>query len=277
MNNSSLLTRVFSKKTFQEIIRDGESDTYNHAVERYISHNIKLTNKDYIRRMYDILKKNYRNEYYYKNTLLNKLLLGVHSVKTTTALTELPVDKSIADFILINGKAVVYEIKTDLDNFDRLDSQIADYYKAFSRVVVVTSENNFIPLTKILEGSPVGIYVLTKRGQLSLRKPPVEDKMNLSSRVMFKILRKKEYEEIIIQEYGKLPNVSDFEYYSKNEELFCRLSVNKAYELFIKMLKKRGANAGEVLRSIPTEISFIVYFSMYNKNAYKKLNNFLNQ
>ena len=59
-------------------------------------------------------------------------------MNTTTALTEIPIAKSKADFVLINGKAVVYEIKTELDNFDRLENQINDYYKAFDHVAVVT-------------------------------------------------------------------------------------------------------------------------------------------
>ena len=64
----------------------------------------------------------------------------MHSVNTTTALTEVAIAKSKADFVLINGKAVVYEIKTELDNLERLCSQIDDYYKAFDHVAVVTYE-----------------------------------------------------------------------------------------------------------------------------------------
>ena len=45
------------------------------------------------------------------------------------ALTELPVGDSKADFIMINGRGVVYEIKTDLDNLLRLENQIRDYYR----------------------------------------------------------------------------------------------------------------------------------------------------
>lgn len=98
--------------------------------------------------IYNILKTEYRNEYYYKNTLLNKLLLGVHSVNTTTALTEIPIAKSKADFVLINGKAVVYEIKTELDNLERLESQINDYFKAFDHVAVVTYNENVTAIQK---------------------------------------------------------------------------------------------------------------------------------
>ena len=68
------------------------------------------TNGECISEIYQYLKKEYQNEYFYKNTLLNKLLLGIHSPRTTTALTEVPVGNSKADFILLNGKAVVYEL-----------------------------------------------------------------------------------------------------------------------------------------------------------------------
>ena len=69
---------------------------------------------DTFERLYKQLLRHYRNEYVYKNTLFNKLVLGIHSLNTTSAIVELPIVDSIADFILFNGKAVVYEIKTEL-------------------------------------------------------------------------------------------------------------------------------------------------------------------
>ena len=87
-------------------------------IKKYINYDSTKTNSELVSEIYNILKTEYRNEYYYKNTLLNKLLLGIHSVNTTTALTEIPIAKSKADFVLINGKAVVYEIKTELDNLE---------------------------------------------------------------------------------------------------------------------------------------------------------------
>ena len=172
--NSILLNRFFTRNTFKEVIDEGESSAYIAAIRRYIVDSANKTNDECISEIYQYLRKEYQNEYYYKNTLLNKLLLGVHSPRTTTALTEVPVAKSKADFILINGKAVVYEIKTALDNFDRLDGQIEDYYKAFSRVVVVTSENNLDEIQQRLQKSPAGICLLTKKGTLSFRKEPDE-------------------------------------------------------------------------------------------------------
>ena len=123
--NSILLNRFFTRNTFKQVIDDGASPAYIAAMRRYIVEPTRKTNKECISEIYQYLKKEYQNEYYYKNTLLNKLLLGVHSPHTTTALTRRSRSgNSKADFILINGKAVVYEIKTALDNFDRLDGRI---------------------------------------------------------------------------------------------------------------------------------------------------------
>lgn len=122
-SNSLLLNRVFTQNVIKKLIDQQLVTTYITTIKRYITDPENKKNQQLISEIYSKLNSQYRNEYFYKNTLLNKLLLGIHSPRTTTALTEIPVAKSIADFILINGKAVVYEIKTELDNFDRLEGQ----------------------------------------------------------------------------------------------------------------------------------------------------------
>ena len=274
-DNSILLNRFFTRSTFQQVIDDGESPAYAAAIRRYIVDSTGKTNEECISEIYQHLKNKYQNEYYYKNTLLNKLLLGVHSPRTTTALTEVPVGKSKADFILINGKAVVYEIKTDLDNFDRLDGQMKDYYKAFSRVVVVTSEKNFNDIQKKLKNSPAGICLLTKKGTLSVRKEPVESCDMLSKSIMFKILRKKEYEQILLKHFSSLPDVSQFEYYRACQALFESLPTDVAYQMFVHALKLRTKIDIVEYSKIPYELKFLIYFSNYKKSDYAKLGRFL--
>ena len=118
MNKVNILNKIFSRSTLRQFIDNGDDRTYSQVIKRYIKNGEGKTNSELLSEIYKELQSNYRNEYFYKNTLLNKLLLGIHSINTTTALTEIPIAKSKADFILINGKAVVYEIKTELDNFD---------------------------------------------------------------------------------------------------------------------------------------------------------------
>ena len=273
--NSILLNRFFTRNTFKQVIADGESPAYTAAIRRYIVDSTNKTNVEYISEIYQYLKNEYQNEYYYKNTLLNKLLLGIHSPRTTIALTEVPIGNSKADFILINGKAVVYEIKTALDNFERLDGQIEDYYKAFSKVMVVISEKNYDDIQQRLQNSPVGICLLTKKGTLSIRKEPIEYNEMLSKSIMFKILRKNEYEKILLKIFGSLPNVSQFEYYRACQTLFESLSIDMAYKMFVQGLKLRTKIDIVEYAKIPYELKFLIYFSNYKKSDYAKLCHFL--
>ena len=248
-------------------------------IKRYINCNSKKTNSELVSEIYNILKNEYRNEYYYKNTLLNKLLLGVHSVNTTTALTEIPIAKSKADFVLINGKAVVYEIKTELDNLDRLESQINDYFKAFDHVAVVTYNENVAAIQKKIDsiGKPVGIYVLQSRGTIKTIQKPEEYRNTLDSKILYKILRKPEYEEIILNKYGFLPDVSAFEYYSECRKLFVEIPVEESYEFVLKLLKKRTQILKRAYKEIPYELKFLAYFMDLKAEDYEKIKYFLNQ
>ncbi len=273
--NSLLLNCVFTRNTFEVLLKGQRNDTYNAAIKRYTKSTKNKSNLQLIGEIYEHLDENYRNEYFYKNTLLNKLLLGKHSLRTTTALTEVPIAHSKADFVLVNGKAVVYEIKTELDNFDRLNTQIADYYKAFSYVSVVASESNYSSLKVKLANPSVGIYVLTHRNQLSERRKPIEDRDNLDPSTIFKILRKKEYESILLDYFGTLPEVDQFKYYRACRDLFSRIDIDSSYKSFLMQLKMR-ANVNEHLyASVPYELRFLIYFLDLREEDYTKLEAFL--
>ena len=257
---------------------DGERDTaYLAVVRRYTRNTEQKTNRELISEIYCELKNNYRNEYFYKNTLLNKLLLGVHSVNTTTALTEVSIAKSKADFVLINGKAVVYEIKTELDNLERLSSQIDDYYKAFDHVAVVTYEKNLQHLQKVLAGidRPVGIYVLRKNGKLGTIRKPQKYVKDLNKETIFKLLRKGEYEEILTLWYGYLPEVTQFKYYTSCKKMFMQIPIDESYVRVLEILKRRMQIEKEEFVKIPYELKFLVYFMELKHNDYQKLELFL--
>lgn len=275
-SNNIILNRFFTQSIFKDLINNKENSLYDTCILRYLINVESLKNHQVVAEVYNYLRKKYRNEYFYKNTLLNKLLLGRHSLKTTTALSEIPIKKSKADFILINGKAIVYEIKTELDTFDRLESQINDYYKAFNRVCVVTSESNYPKLQKLLEDTNVGICVLTDRNTISTRKEPIEDNSNLEHSTIFKVLRKKEFENVLMDHYGFLPKTLQVKYYKECYKLFSNIDINVVYKSFVIELKKRNKIEIEEYKKVPYELKFLVYFSNYNKHEYSKLFNFLN-
>ncbi len=217
MNKQNVLNGIFSRKMILQCMNNKICEAYVWAVERYIKNPEEKSNGQIFNDIYTKLRNTYRNEYFYKNTLLNKLLIGVHSINTTTALSELPVAKSKADFLLINGKAVVYEIKTELDNLDRIESQINDYYKAFDHVAVITCKEHVTALQERVKlmNKPVGIYVLRKRGTIGTIQKPEEYRDSLDQEILFKLLRKSEYEEILLAHFLKLPDVSAFRYYTE--------------------------------------------------------------
>ena len=272
-NKMSNLNRIFTRNMLRHFM-DGKTDNvYATVVKRYICNPNQKKNRQLISEIYCELKNNYRNEYFYKNTLLNKLLLGVHSINTTTALTEVPIAKSKADFVLINGKAVVYEIKTELDNLERLSSQIDDYYKAFDHVAVVTFEKNLLQLQKVLDSidKPVGIYVLRKNGKLGMIQKPQRYIEDLNKEIIFKLLRKNEYENIITHYYGYLPEVSQFKYYTACKQLFLEIPLEESYLYVLKILKKRMQLEKQEFVKVPYELKFLAYFMELKYDDYQKL------
>ncbi len=276
MANNLILNRLFTIAAFQDLIENYDTNLYSAIIKRYINESTVETNADIIVQIYNYLRKQYRNQYFYKNTILNKLLLGIHSINTTTALTEIPIAKSKADFVLINGKAVVYEIKTELDNLERLEGQIQNYYKAFNHVCVLTCDSYAKALMDVFKDSRIGIYNLSKKDTIQRLKEPIEYNDSLDLSVMFKILNKPEYENILIKYYKELPITSQVKYYSKCKELFMNIDLQTAYKLFLKTLKARNTVNNKIqFDNVPYELKSLVYFSQYTDADYEKLNNFL--
>jgi hypothetical protein len=276
-NNNFILNRFFTQNILSDLIYS-DSSIYGTIIRRFVANPKGKKNKVLISEIYRFMSKEYRNEYFYQNTLLNKLLLGIHSVNTTTALTQLPISKSKADFILINGKAVVYEIKTELDSFERLTTQLNDYYKSFNHVCIVTSENQYESAIELLKGTSVGIYVLTKHNTISstLKKEPIEDNSKLEYITIFKILRKKEFESILLEYYNNLPTIAPVFYYTECFKMFSNIPIENVYSMFLKQLKKRNNIQIDNFIKSPYELKSLLYFANFKDKDWKNLDKFLN-
>lgn len=262
VNTPSNLNLIFSRKVLRDFING----------KLKYKHKENITYEEYINIAYKQLSKHYRNEYYYKNALLNRRLLGVHSINTAVALAELPVGKSIADFVLLNGDAVVYEIKTELDDFSRLQDQLQDYYKAFKNVYVVTAESKIDHLKGILADSPAGIIALRKNGSLS---HPIKECQSYSKLLehitLFKLLRKQEYLRITEELFDGIPNVKPVFLYDACFNLFKILDLKVAYEVVMGQLKLRDIQEKEEFRKVPEPIKGLAYFENLSKKEYGKL------
>lgn len=260
MNNNLILKRFFSKTMLTNLLSQKKNDIFDCVIKRYIKNPEGKPYEELISEIYTYMGKEYRTEYLYKNTMLNKLLFKKHDYRKTIALTELPISKSKADFIMINGKGVVYEIKTELDNLERIENQIQDYYKAFTEVVVVTYESN---LEKVLGTVPdtVGIMLLTKRQALrSIRNPKIVNQ-DLDYYTIFKILRKNEFEQILLSNKLNLPIVNQFKYYKACYDLIKQIDILKLQKEMLEQLKTRmRIETVEFCLEVSKELRLLTYF-----------------
>lgn len=266
---NELLTSFFSRKTVRQLSVAGWAQAYEDTVIRIVDNPETKTNRECINEVYRYLASHYKNEYYYKNEMLNQLVQS-----EDTAIVELPAAGSIADFIIVNESATVYEIKTALDNFDRLETQISDYSRAFAKASVVIPTEKLDRLLQKIDNQKIGI-VIEKGGLFSVYREPVADVSHLSHRAIFGILRKTEYSAIIKQRFGALPEVSDFEYYETCCALFSQIPMQEAYRLFVNTLKKRKLQ--QDILNIPYGFHGLVYFLKLNRREYARFLDFLNQ
>lgn len=275
-NKMNILNRCFTKNWLSQLIYGRCNLNYEQVINRYIDAPLDKTNQEIILDIYNLMNKKYRNEYIYKNEILNQILLKKHKPGKSVALSELQVGKAIADFAIINGKGVIYEIKTELDNLERLENQINEYYKVFSYVNIVTYLDNYeIVREKISHINPnVGILVM-KRKKIQVMKDASEytDKLEIES--IFKILRKKEFEEIIISKYKFLPKVSQFDYYKECKKMLLEIPIEVLQKEVMEKLKLRNINAVDNINDIPYELKFLCYSMNFTSKENYLLKNFL--
>ena len=274
--SNSKLGQLFSPSTLRKLIDD---PTMPFITRLKQTQSAPIPNKKLFDEAYALMAKQYRNEYFFKNTLLNKILLGRHSVRTSTAIRELPVAGSILDFLIINGVGQVYEIKTKLDNLKRLSSQLSSYHKAFKYVSVVTDNSHAEVLYEQLQGTDVGLIVLTPRQTLSTLIEPKEHLADLNQAVMFKILRKSEYETALLDYFHALPDVSQFEYYRTCLKWFEEIDVEICHQYLLRALKTRNnvRKYEKAFNNVPTSIKELVYFQDYSQAEYQQLFTMLDQ
>lgn len=189
-------------------------------------------------KVYDHLKVNYRCEYVYKNEIARQLLLKKHPDKSATLLREVTSDKAIADIVIINGNTVAYEIKTELDNFDRLNNQLESYSKLYDQVFVVTHQGAIQAMKERLLPF-VGIMVLDEYTQLREERS-AESIAHLfdASRAVL-TLRQSELVAAWEEKCGALPPMGTASIFGFCREWYEQLDYEEARLVFYKALKYR--------------------------------------
>jgi len=253
------ISRIFSPVVLDKISVDGRSGYLNEVIRNsnlsaVIDGDMCLS--DFFDFTYDFCLQNYRNEYVYKNAITNKILLGRHSLNTSTMLTEFRVGNCKADAVILNGSSTVYEIKSEYDTFERLENQISAYMNVFDKINVVTDESQLKKLKEILPVS-VGIMVLSKKNTIKEVRAAQSNKANVKPSVIFDSLKQSEYIKIIRDCFGHVPEVPNTRIFTECKKLFCSLSAVTAHNMMVKELKKRSGKCDlkQIIKAVPVSLS----------------------
>lgn len=208
----SAATRMFSANVVRDLATKGCSNQFIQLASR-IGLFSAAPNSTSIADFYDLVFQKLktsgnRNEYVYRNTIIKKHLLGVHSLKTASLLQEFRVGTRKADLAILNGTSTVYEIKSERDNLSRLDSQVDSYRKVFASVNVITAESHLDNVNALLP-TDVGILYLNAKLQIStFRKAQNRPERTLPTAILESISRAEAIKilELLQIEVPKLPN-----------------------------------------------------------------------
>ena len=235
------LSRCFSPVVLGDLISRGKSDylteiVHNSGIGAILDLSGRL--RDFFDGLYDYLFRCYRSEYIYKNILAQQVYLGRHA-QTSHMLTELRVASCKADVVVLNGTSTVYEIKSDLDSFDRLDSQISAYTNFFDNIYVVTSARRIEEVAKVL-GQDIGIMALSEDGAVDTLRESGSHKAQVNPAIIFGTLRKHEYTWIIKETFGSVPDVPNTRLHDACLRLFKQLSSAQAHDAMMMSLQRRS-------------------------------------
>lgn len=245
--------RLFSSKRITEIASGDFS--YLLKVAAYYKNELpeQFTAMDVFECSYLAISKDYRSEYFFKNTVAERLLLGRHSLNTATVLPEFRVGRSKADCVILNGNSTCYEIKSDFDNLDRLSEQLSSYRKIFDRVFVVVGKLHVEKVENLCEDD-IGILELTSRKSLrQVRDARVSlDPVDIST--LMRSLRVHEYKEIASIFAKKDINCSNTEIFSVCEDILMKAPSAEVRKAFCSTLKKSRKIEKEFIQSLPRSL-----------------------
>lgn len=177
-------------------------------------------------------------EYIYKNALVQRNVLSKNGSKRSKVFFEFRAGQSKLDALVARESIHAFEIKTELDHFRRLSTQIADYTRRFAHVWVFASERHAsraereVPLN-------VGIALMSKKRTFDVVRDASRSVMCLQSDKILECLRRAEYLEVLGEFGFEAKNVPNTKVFSAAMEYARRLDPELIHEATLAQLKGR--------------------------------------
>jgi len=253
-----VLSRLLSAGVLKQLAKDGASSLADELLAECgflgeISPETPL--HQFFEETFAFLSRTRRTEYVYKNAIAKNILLGTHSLNTSFMLTEFRAAACKADCVVLNGTSNVYEVKSDYDSMDRLARQLAAYRKVFDCIRVITSER-LLPKVSAIADDWVGLSVLRPTGSIGDMRKPVSMKHAVSPEAIFDSLRRPEYEDIVLRQFGRIPDVPNTRIYRECKAMFRQLTPVVAHDEMVRVVKTRGAcmRLREFIEGVPSSL-----------------------
>jgi hypothetical protein len=228
--------KIFSSKGVNAIAR-GEFGLLLDVADRYsdVLGDV-FSVKDVFQECYKALRSDYKFEYYIKNLIAEKILIGRYSLNTATLLNEFRVGSNKADCVVLNGISTCYEIKSEFDGLSRLSDQLSSYLKVFDKVNVVVSEAHVAKVQKLAPAS-VGILKLSRRDGFTEVRPAQQSVESVDVNMLMASLRRHEYLALVKKLYGAVPLAANTKIYDECQSMLEAVEPLKLRKAFCAILK----------------------------------------
>ncbi|MGY4629107.1 hypothetical protein ACVWY3_006863 [Bradyrhizobium sp. USDA 4486] len=237
----SVLTRFFSAAVFREMAKKGRSALLGRLLgqtEVADKCGRRATVADAFDAAFAVLQKaGQRDEYIYRAALAHKILMGRHSLRTASLLSEFRAGVCKADIVILNGTATVYEIKSERDSLARLANQVENYKRVFASVNVIASEGH-VPGVLTVVPEDVGVMCLSKSQRISTVRNAIDSPERICPVTVFESLRSAEAAAILKALDVPVSEVPNTQRHATMRKLFESLKPAELHGEMVRTLKR---------------------------------------
>jgi hypothetical protein len=238
----SALSRLFSSSVFHELAKKGRSPLFAQLLAETGIPSAKPSTGETVSTAFDdafavLRQAGVRDEYVYRAALTHNILLGRHSLRTASMLTEFRAGSCKADLAILNGTGTVYEIKSDRDSLARLANQVSNYRKVFAKVYVIAGEAH---VQGVIDNTPpeVGVLSLVRWDRICTVREAVERPDLVCPVTIFESLRVAEARTILRNLQVPVPDVPNTMLWGALRECFKTLAPADVHHQMVCTLKK---------------------------------------
>ncbi|ETF06947.1 hypothetical protein DMX04_23450 [Pseudomonas koreensis] len=251
--NTKDVAKIFSSKEINAVARGDFDFLLKVASDIYELLGDVFSVSDVFQESFKVLRSGYKFEYYIKNLIVEKILIGRYSLNTATLLNEFRVGENKADSVILNGSSTCYEIKSEFDGLGRLSDQLNSYLRIFDKVNVVVGDGH---LSKVEKRIPqcVGILALSKRHGFTEVRPALQASESVDVDILMASLRRHEYLALVQELYGDIPSAPNTKIYEE-----CRIALegadsDKLRSAFCKVLKATRKIDRSYIEGLPVSL-----------------------